>query len=276
MFKNEDVKTLTRLGLTGSQAKVYIALTKVEDSTIKTISQNTKIARQDIYRILSQLQEEICLVERILATPSRYRAIPIVEGTAILAQRRQKENAETQTKALQLIQRHQDKKMKNETQQEYQFVLIPPKEACFRIRQALLDKAQTSVDLLTSYENAVSSPRLFTHPQEREKLFGKFLRKGGKIRLLVCNLKEEEKDKLREAYKYFEHKSSYGLKYTTKGILNSLAIFDGKELIINSVVETRPENVPNLWAKSPIIVGIIAQYFEQEWNEASELWERLK
>jgi sugar-specific transcriptional regulator TrmB len=63
-FQDEEVQTLTCLGLTLCQARVYLALARSGMSTAKTISKVSKVTREDIYRIMPTLQK-LGLVENI-------------------------------------------------------------------------------------------------------------------------------------------------------------------------------------------------------------------
>ncbi|MEM4733518.1 MAG: helix-turn-helix domain-containing protein, partial [Candidatus Bathyarchaeia archaeon] len=76
MYHKEDVQTITKLGLTTSQVKVYLSLLQQKKATAKTISNFSKIARQEVYRVLSDLYEK-GLVEKIIAKPTEFKAVPI-------------------------------------------------------------------------------------------------------------------------------------------------------------------------------------------------------
>ena len=52
-----NIQTLIRLGFTGNQAKVYLALVDREFSAVKEIQKTSNVPRQEIYKILSALQE---------------------------------------------------------------------------------------------------------------------------------------------------------------------------------------------------------------------------
>lgn len=53
----KEVQTLMEFGLTRSQAKVYLTLVRLgEDSKALTIFRFSNVARQDVYRILTELE----------------------------------------------------------------------------------------------------------------------------------------------------------------------------------------------------------------------------
>ena len=96
-IQDKDVETLTSLGLTVLQAKVYLALVKSGDLTIKEISKNADVARQDLYRITSELQK-LGLVERLITIPTKFRAMELTHGISILLQLRREKEAEMEKK----------------------------------------------------------------------------------------------------------------------------------------------------------------------------------
>ena len=53
-IQDKAIETLTGLGLTVLQSKVYLALAKEGKSTVKGIAKTSNIARQDLYRITQQ------------------------------------------------------------------------------------------------------------------------------------------------------------------------------------------------------------------------------
>lgn len=97
ILQNGELSILTRLGLTINQAKVYLALVRSGVSNAKTISNVTKIARHDIYRVTRTL-EELGFVERTITVPTKFTAIPIREGFSMLQKRRNKVTSELNVK----------------------------------------------------------------------------------------------------------------------------------------------------------------------------------
>ena len=107
MYQEEDVEALVALGLTTLQAKVYLTLNKLEEA--KTKSETAKVARQEIYRVMNKLQN-LCLVEKVIAKPVRYKAVPMQEAVPHLLKRIHEKRLESHNKAMQLIERHRHKK----------------------------------------------------------------------------------------------------------------------------------------------------------------------
>ncbi len=81
-------ETLTELGLTLNQARIYVALLSSERLlTVKEISKITNITRQDVYRIMPSLQNN-GLVEKTITAPTMFKATPLKLGLSILVENR--------------------------------------------------------------------------------------------------------------------------------------------------------------------------------------------
>src|ERR1039458_8159881 len=92
MIQNDDlhIQMLMNLGLTLLQAKVYLTLAELGKAEVKRISNASNVARPDVYRVISTL-EQIGLAEKIITVPTMYKATPIKEGYYILLQNRSEE-----------------------------------------------------------------------------------------------------------------------------------------------------------------------------------------
>ena len=79
---NEVLEELTKYGMTKNQALVYVTLVSIGKASVKRISQVSGIRREEVYRLLPEL-EKIGLIERILGKPNKFRAIPPEKGISI-------------------------------------------------------------------------------------------------------------------------------------------------------------------------------------------------
>jgi sugar-specific transcriptional regulator TrmB len=144
--QEETIQTLVNLGLTVMQTKVYIALAKSGTSTARTTAKAAKVASQDVYHTLIELQEK-GLVEKIISKPNRYRPISMEEAISILLQRRNKQTDELKKAAFEIVQRFQgvDKFENNETGD---FIMIPQGETSVNRLSSAWKTAQTNIDLI--------------------------------------------------------------------------------------------------------------------------------
>ena len=147
MPKDADVKLLERIGLTQSQAYVYLTLVRIGSSDALTISRQTKTPRTETYRILDEL-EEIGLVEKHLDVPYLYEATPVRFGTESLLIRKYDE--------YQRNRRELDKLLASYEKSEKKQDVIQPKITVSKGKQKLLsvlkyglDNALSTVDFVT-------------------------------------------------------------------------------------------------------------------------------
>lgn len=128
MIEDERIQVLMDLGLTLLQAKTYLALSQTGKATIKTISKTAHVARQDTYRVMFTL-EKLGLAEKIIATPTMYKATPIKEGYCLLLQNKTREYTELQKKTIAIIKKSHESNDKTTPQEEaQQFFLISSKK----------------------------------------------------------------------------------------------------------------------------------------------------
>jgi len=116
--QEEDVKVLVGLGCTLLQAKIYLALVKLEEANIIEVSKATNVARQEVYRVINELQNR-GFVEKKLSRPVVYEALPIQETVPNLLKIMQGKMNETQAKALELMEREKNTIRKPKLQKKY-------------------------------------------------------------------------------------------------------------------------------------------------------------
>ena len=90
MTNDENTDLLLGLGLTLNQAKVYLAVIKLEKTTVGQVASFSKVRREDVYRILPSL-EKMGLVERLLGKPTEIRATRISDAFKPLGCRRKRQ-----------------------------------------------------------------------------------------------------------------------------------------------------------------------------------------
>ena len=83
MSNDENTDLLLGLGLTLNQAKVYLAILKLEKGTVNQITKYSKVRREDVYRILPYL-EQMGLIEKLMGKPAVIKATPISDALSFL------------------------------------------------------------------------------------------------------------------------------------------------------------------------------------------------
>src|SRR3972149_2331221 len=83
MSNDEDTVLLLGLGLSINQARVYLAILKLEKGKVGQVARFSKVRREDVYRILPSL-EKMGLIERLLGKPTEIRATRISDALSLL------------------------------------------------------------------------------------------------------------------------------------------------------------------------------------------------
>jgi sugar-specific transcriptional regulator TrmB len=260
--QDKEVQILTRLGLTFSQAKVYLALGRSGTSTAKTISQVSNIAREHVYEIMRQLQD-LGLVEKVLTRPSEFRPIPIREGFSFLLQRRIKETSELQAKTIDLVKNLFESKEKKVLQRDgSQFVLIPKKEAIIQAKKKKAENTQTSIDCITTLKRFLQVAHTYG------EVISEALERGVKIRVITQTPEDDES--LPGIVKDFKKNPSYRLRYVLKSPSAVVTVYDKKELLIVTSPTADLAESPALLSNNSSLLKIIQDYFEILWITALE------
>ena len=267
-MQEEAVQMLVGLGLTVLQAKVYIALVKSGTSNGRATAKAAKVASQDVYRVLVELQEK-GLIEKIIAKPNEYRPIPLKHGLLMLLQQRNKQTIELKRTAFevfntfQIIDKHEDR---NETSD---FILISQKKPIENKIAKIWKTAQVNVDLINDFQLGME-----WHEKDFE-LEIKALDKGIKIRDVFS--KTQRNYLLTKAFSVLlERKPEFQAKYINFPPPARLMIKDHCEVFISTTRNVNALEYPYLWSNNPIIVQIIQKWYDTTWEKAKVLQKTLE
>lgn len=259
---DEPVETLINLGLTMLQAKVYLSLAKRGTSTGRATAKEAKVAPQDVYRILSELQDS-GLVEKIIAKPNKYCAIPIDQGFAMLIKRRRKQTEQLE-RSVKIVSKlfHPSPKDGQKTE-EGDFVLIGKEEPLSNRAHRMLETARVSLDLMNEInEGMMGHDNLYN-------LETKFLNRGGRIRDILS--KATPTFHLTKTFCSLQQRyPEFQARYLDSPAPAIVMIKDGIEALVSTKAKTKTFMQPFLWTDNPILVQIIQQWYNQVWDKSSQ------
>ena len=255
-----NIQALIDLGLNSSEARVYSALCETGTAKAATIAKVSTVARPDVYRALSKLNE-LGLVEKIIAQPFSFRPNPIETGVAILLERKTKKYNELKSKSASLIHRLNNKNTHKDSYPESQFVLIPSKEVLIKRLTKTIEKTQTSIDVSTTWKRFKFACYRLAEPLQ------KAWPRGVKGRVIV---EESEEPSLELVKTYWKrpHAEIRQIQFHPKSVM---AIYDKKEVFIYTIPTADLTESPALWSNNPSLVAMAADCFEAVWNTAQEL-----
>jgi sugar-specific transcriptional regulator TrmB len=260
--KDEETQVLTRLGLTITQAKAFLALCRTGTSQPKTIAKESKIARQDIYRILAELQR-LGLVERAITAPIMFKTIPLQDAILLLLERRVKETSELHKETRRLLKSFREGNKRNAfTVEEAQFVLIPKGRAYITKGKKSIEAAQASIECVTSWKRFLQVMLVAGED------YMEALNRGVKFRVITDRPKNQKH--LPKIVEGFYRNPSFNIRHILTSPRALIMCFDKKEVLIAaSADEAFPESTM-LWSNAPPLVSITRDYFEIIWITAIE------
>jgi HTH-type transcriptional regulator, sugar sensing transcriptional regulator len=136
-LQGDSLKLLEQVGFTETQARIYMTLCSMGQTDAKTLAKHASTPRQAAYRTLGELQQK-GIVEKIIAIPQQYRAIPIHDGLSIMISAKAKEYASLAAKAQEFIQRY-EVQAQEKAQEEYSISILEGKETILKKISTLTD-----------------------------------------------------------------------------------------------------------------------------------------
>jgi len=264
--KAEAIQVLMDLGFTATQARAYLALCQLGSSNVKAIAKESRIARQDIYRVLAELQE-MGFVEKALTDPVAFEAISLEETIDVMMKARAKKSCELETKTRTLLQKftENDKKRIIGEGEEPQFVLIPRGRACLKKGKEAIEAARGSIDCVTSYKRFLQM--MFVTSKEIVEA----LNRGVKFRFVLE--KPDTERTLPKDLEDFCKTSACNIRYISSPPQAIIAIYDEKT--VHYLIQTDSDKgdfmkLSMLSSKNPSFISIMKDYFETMWFKQSK------
>ncbi len=256
----EDIQTLTGLGLTPCQSKIFLILSQMEKATLKTLSLMSKTDRANVYRTITQLQE-LNLVEKLLNNPTVFRALPTNEGIRLLLERKEREYTEVKAKAKELLNKHRDKI--TITEEGSQFTLVPGGKLTYRKLFEMFDSSEKSHEGIIYCKDLEQFAGFFLN------LFGKLSLKGVKIRIIIFLEKEE---KLSTKFQILRNCAGIEIRKTRTRPQTTFSIWDGKKVFVTvEPTISQPMN-SGLLVYNSALVGLVQEYFYILWRRSKSLF----
>jgi sugar-specific transcriptional regulator TrmB len=253
-----DVQTLTQVGLTSNQAKLYIALLKAGRLSALNVSKHSKVPRQEVYRVLNELQD-MGLVEKIIAIPNEFEAIPIDLGLQILISKKDDYVREIREKAKEILRETQSQPLKELKIQENKVVMIEGKHRLMQIIKSQHDNAKRSIKILSAYTRWLQILD-FCFPN-----YCKALDRGVRYQVVI---EKPEVNSIPENVGALLTKPNFELRLRDTLLETNSAIFDGKEATINFYPPKPLSEAPLLWTDHPSLIRMCEDHFEKLWKSA--------
>jgi sugar-specific transcriptional regulator TrmB len=258
------IKELMLFGLTGNEAKVYLALLQLRQANARSIARLSNLPRQEIYRVLPRL-EKLGMVEVIINKPTKFLAISPEDVLSELIKRQQEILAQQISKlhekknTLEKELKKLEGKSAGLVQPEpIHFALISGRHLVNEKIQEMLQNAQTEV-LWMSPKVEIRRAIIY----DRDKMLRKCVQRKVKVRILT----EIDRKNMEEVNRL----SMFCEIRHTPGVTTLITIVDDKQLIVGSAVHasnslTGNELMHELWTNDSNHIRIMKDFFEKIWS----------
>ena len=263
MINQNQEKMLTSLGLTISQARVYLALACSGPSKVADISQSSRIHRTHLYGILRFLEEQ-GFIEKELKL-GVYTAIPLKEAAQFLVGRRKKEISKLESQIEELVdlrpQKNRDVNVKNE------IFLTSNKTYTLNRGRKYLENTELHVDILNTW-------RRFTQVWHHyETIFEELMNRGVMIRQIVEFPTDRRQGQKILAKPVFKN-NNFELRFIPK-VGGNFLIIDDKMLLVSTSLEKNLGETPLLFSNYEGLLGLMQSHYASVWNDACK-WSNSK
>ena len=258
--QDKAVETLTGLGLTILQAKVYLELAKGGKATVKEIAKKSNIARQDLYRIAPQLLN-LGLIEKLIDTPTKFRAIPIKEATELLIERRKKQTAQIEQESKQLLSYFTAKESDTLKDEESQFIIVNDLQARIAKSKKQIANTKNAINIVTKWSF------FLTYTPEAIEELTKVLNKGVHVHIITQAPRNTDvfPKKLQKLLKH----PNFEVRYISSLPSSMVAVFDREEVNILLASDKTPAETAMLVSNNINLIELSQNYFDVMWADAA-------
>jgi sugar-specific transcriptional regulator TrmB len=260
-------KELTSFGLTGNEAKVYLGLLQLKRANARAIAKLSNIPRQEIYRVLPQL-EKLGMVEVIIGKPTKFLAIdPEVVLSELIE--RQQEILTKQISELREKKRMLENELKKVEGRSAGVIRPEPVQFALISGQHLVDEKIQEMLRNAKSEVLWMAPKLEIRRAvfyDRDKMLRQCVQRNVKVRI-ITEIDKRNIQEIKKLSRFCE------IKHTI-GVTSLFTIVDDEELIVGSAVYTSEDLtsgglVHKLWTNDSSHINIIKEFFEKVWSSST-------
>ncbi|HYA78165.1 MAG TPA: helix-turn-helix domain-containing protein [Verrucomicrobiae bacterium] len=258
-LSEKNVSTLIELGLSPSQARVYLSLLKSNNLTAETLNKISGVTRPDVYRVLNEL-EKAGLAEKIISKPERFHAIAAEDCVSTLLERKIVKTNQLKKNALKLIQVFQDNNESGETEENFGFAFISEKSATFSKIKKMFRNSQKHICYLGMERR---TPVFLSNciPTLEEAF----------TREVECRMiLPKSQNGLCETWKRLGKYSNFDLRLMPKRTETAFCVVDQNEILIATSALDLPPASPALWSNNHCIIDLCLEHFECLWLKAEK------
>jgi sugar-specific transcriptional regulator TrmB len=261
--KEKVLKTLEELGLSKSDAQVYVFLAKRGPKKAKEVTLALKISKQQLYPSLKSLQSK-SLVNATLEHPSRFSAVSFEKALDLFAKAKMEEAKSIQQNKDNLLSDWQSIVIKEAEDKSAKFTVIEGRKYVYSKIQQMIQETTKQLSIVTTVPNLIRADQYglldtaFNHPLKAKVQF-RFLTELSELNLDAMNTL------LRKAPKsHFNLKGrnpELGLKLSPR-----MVIRDNEELLF--FITPQNEDDSCLWTTCKELIHSFTAVFDELWRNS--------
>ena len=248
--KDNAIQILTKIGLTTSEAKIYLVFSKLTRSKVITIAKVAHLDRAETYRGIAQLEKKGFL-KKIVTYPIEYEAISIEQLLPILFKKKKNELEQIKKEANQTF--HHPKSKKDTPEEEEYIEFAPRIEMVFESIKRDITAVRNKIDIITSTRMLMEIGSGIREP------FSKILKKGVKITMIIEKICRE--NDLPPYFKEYCQYQNFDLRELLSPSDVFLVIHDDSKIWIKTSSESYYES-SWLVSNNRHIVMLVRNYFK--------------
>ena len=254
-----NLDILFDLGVTRSQACVYLALLETGTLSVSEVSKVSGVSRPDSYRAILKLVD-MALVERIISNPTKFRPLRMNEALSILLGHKEKENIELHMEAARLNEKYKEIKLDKEPNDiNHQFVSVAEGEAFFLKLEKMVNCSKKNICVMLTQRRLL--PWLLN-----DDTVEKALKRGLSIKVLT---EKPAAAKLPKEVIKLVRDHSLDIRYLVVAPTMFFGIFDSKEVIL--AISAKKDKTPAIWSNNACFIEFAQDYFDSAWFAAARL-----
>ena len=255
----EQIQLLIELGFTKNQAKLYLALLKVEEADGRTLSEKANVPRPEVYRTLGELEKK-GLVEKEITTPYKFKPIPLDVALQILMNQQIAHFKKIQERTRVFLQKLQPIRKETVQTQEYKLTKIRGRQRLRHVIKLQHDNAQRSIKILSTLQRWLQILYFCFENYERA------LARGVKYQVVIEAADSEIMS--HENIKALVKETNFELRLSRGPLRTNAAIFDQNEITINFFPAAPLGESPLIWTNHPSFISMCQDHFEAIWKTA--------
>jgi sugar-specific transcriptional regulator TrmB len=251
--------TLVELGLTPSQAKIFLTFPQQEDLRVCEISKISGITRQHVYNALVGLQA-LGIIQKEIGATTKYSALSMEQALEILLERKTRKDREIEEGTRELLEHYRGNAPDKFQQQDVELVVISGRERLIRLIRGQHNSVQNSVRILSTVQ------RWIQIIEDCLESYEKALQKGVTYRVIT----EDPRDRVS-----FDNKigvllenPNFKLRVVRDLLPTNLALFDDREATFTLYPSRSLAESPLIWTNHKSFLSMAGDHFESFWKFA--------